>query len=45
MGRGTVNGEGEQGGIRLMDFIYLYENRMMKLFEIILSIGEGDKGE
>jgi hypothetical protein len=43
---GGVNGEDKRRGIWLMFFIYLYENRTMKLVEIILSRGvrENDGG-
>jgi hypothetical protein len=43
--KGRVNEKGEGGGVWLMFFIYLYENRTMKLVGIILSRGKGDKGE
>jgi hypothetical protein len=39
--RKKVNGEKEGGGKRLIYFIYLHENRTMKLVEIILSRGRG----
>jgi hypothetical protein len=41
-GRGRkVNGEDEGGRIWFTYFAYLYENRAMKLVEIILSRGRG----
>jgi hypothetical protein len=40
---GRTNKEGEGVGIRSMCFIYLYENRTMKLVEITLSKREGDE--
>jgi hypothetical protein len=43
--RGRVNREGEEKGVWLMCFIYLYENRIIKLVEIVLSRNEGIEGE
>jgi hypothetical protein len=37
---GRTNGEGEGWGIWLRYFIYLYENRIMKPIESILSRGK-----
>jgi hypothetical protein len=45
VGGGRVNGEGEWRAIRSMYFAYLYENRIMKFVEIILSMREGGEGE
>jgi hypothetical protein len=45
VGGGRENGEGEKEGIRSMCFIYLYENRTMKLVELILRWGVRGEGE
>jgi hypothetical protein len=45
LGGGRVTGEVERGRIRSLYFIYLYENRTIKLVEIILSTGEEGEGE
>jgi hypothetical protein len=45
MGGNRVSEEGEGGGTRSMYFMYVYENRTIKLVEIILSRGEGGKRE
>jgi hypothetical protein len=44
-GKGRVNGECKEGGIRSVYFIYVCENRMMKLVEVILSRGEMGEGK
>jgi hypothetical protein len=38
-GRERINGEGEEGGIRSIYFLYLCENRTLTLVEIILNSG------
>jgi hypothetical protein len=43
VGEGRVNRLGEGGGMSSIYFIYLYEDRTMKLVEIILS--KGGEGE
>jgi hypothetical protein len=39
-----MNEEGEGGGIWLMYFIYLYENKTIKSIGIVLRSGEGGCG-
>jgi hypothetical protein len=40
VGGGRINGEGEGERTESICFIYLYENRIMKFVEIILSRGK-----
>jgi hypothetical protein len=35
-----INGEGEGGRVRLVYFVYMYENRIIKPVEIVLRSGE-----
>jgi hypothetical protein len=41
VGRGRVKGESERGWIWLICFVYLYENRTIKLSEIVLRRKKG----
>jgi hypothetical protein len=41
----VIGGRVKKGEIRVMYFIYLYENRTTKFFGIILNTGEESEGE